>query len=109
MSKKILVSDVEPHIVPLNGNIAAIARKLGVSRNTVYARIRESVTLQQMLEDARETMLDNAESMLYRKVLDGDNTALIFFLKTQGKSRGYTERQELTGADGDTIKVRLSD
>ena len=105
MSKKVLVSDVEPHIEPMNGNIAAIARKLGVSRGTVYNRISESTTLQQMLEDARETMVDNAESMLYKKVLDGDMTALIFFLKTQGKQRGYTQRQEISGPDGGPVVI----
>ena len=44
------------------------------------------------LTEARETMLDTAESVLYSKILAGDITALIFFLKTQGKSRGYIER-----------------
>jgi hypothetical protein len=52
-------------------------------------------------------MLDNAETALYDDALNGNTTALIFFLKTQGKSRGYTERQELTGADGDVITIRV--
>lgn len=105
MTKKILVSDVEPLIEPSSGNIAAIARKLGVSRGTVYNRIAESPTLQERLEDARESMIDNAESMLYKKAMEGSTAELLFFLKTQGKRRGYTERQELTGADGGPLLV----
>ena len=92
--KKILVADVEPLVDKLNGNVAAIARKLGVTRSTVYARIKESPTLQKRLEDARQTMLDAAENKLHEAVLGGNLTAIIFFLKTQGKDRGYTERSE---------------
>lgn len=61
------------------------------------------------LESARETMLDNAESILYKKVLEGSTVELLFFLKTQGKDRGYTERQELTGANGGAIVVNWGD
>ena len=28
---------------------------------------------------------------------------ILFYLKTKGKSRGYVERQELTGSDGKPI------
>lgn len=47
------------------------------------------------LTDARERMLDDAETMLYKKVLDGSTPELLFFLKTQGRNRGYVEKQEL--------------
>jgi hypothetical protein len=59
------------------------------------------------LEQSRESMLDNAESKLYSEVLAGNMTALIFFLKTQGKSRGYCERQEITGAEGKGLTINL--
>lgn len=93
--QKISVADIEPLVNEYKGNVAAIARKLGVNRSTVWARVQDSSTLKAALEDARETMLDNAESKLYQKVLDGDTVSLLFFLKTQGRSRGYIEKQEV--------------
>jgi hypothetical protein len=38
-----------------------------------------------------------------RKIREGDTAAIIFASKTQLKDRGYIERQELTGADGDKL------
>lgn len=93
--KKIYVEDVKPLVEKHRGNVAAIARELGVSRGTVWNRVQESVTLKAALEDARETMLDEAESRLYEAVLAGETAELLFFLKTQGRSRGYVERQEI--------------
>lgn len=101
--KKAPISTVEPLIEEYKGNIAAVARKLGVNRSTIWNRVKESATLRAKLDDARETMLDNAESALYSQVLNGNTTALIFFLKTQGKTRGYTERHELTGSEGSQL------
>ena len=40
-------------------------------------------------------MVDVAEGRLNQAVNNGDLTAIIFTLKTLGKSRGYIERQEL--------------
>ena len=106
MKKRVNVSDVEPLIDEKRGNVASIARALGVSWGTVWNRIQESQPLQAKLKEARESMIDDAESALYDRALKGDTTALIFFLKTQGKNRGYTERQEVTGANGSAIVVR---
>ncbi|RMG93171.1 MAG: hypothetical protein D6706_15885 [Chloroflexi bacterium] len=110
--KNISVADILPLIEEHNGNVAAIARHFGVGRATIWRRIEKSPVLQQSLQDARETMLDNAESALYKAVLEGEAWAVCFFLKTQGKNRGYTERQEhdvqgslhieLKWGDGDT-------
>lgn len=102
---KLTVSKIEQAIHDKRGNIAAVARSLGVARKTIYNRVEASPTLKTALEEARDTMLDNAERALYDEALNGNITALIFFLKTQGKRRGYTERQELTGADGGPVIV----
>jgi len=104
--RRVTNADVEQHIEPTKGNVAAIARALGTSRGTVWNRIQSSPALQALLADARETMLDNAESSLYRAVLNGEAWAVCFFLKTQGKGRGYVERQEVTGADGGPLVMR---
>jgi hypothetical protein len=101
---KIKNSDIEPLIGEKNGNVAAIARALHVQRNTIYDHIAKSPKLAKMLEDSRQTMLDNVESSLYREVLGGNVTAMIFWLKTQGKRRGWVERTEVTGADGGPIE-----
>jgi hypothetical protein len=41
--------------------------------------------------------------MLFKLIKEGNVAATIFYLKTQGKQRGYIERQEVTGADGAPI------
>jgi hypothetical protein len=88
------------------GNVSAAAKALGVTRQTLYTFIEENPVAVAALKEARETMLDEAESVLYRKALDGSTAELLFFLKTQGKGRGYVERSELTGADGGPVALK---
>jgi predicted transcriptional regulator len=88
----------------LHGNLAAVGRCFGVTRSAVYNYIRRRPSLQAICEEARETLKDNAESVLYRSVLAGESWAVCFFLRTQARDRGYVERQEMTGEAGGPIK-----
>lgn len=45
--------------------------------------------MQHVVQEARDARLDFAEGKLDEKIDNGDTAALIFFLKTQGRSRGY--------------------
>jgi hypothetical protein len=102
------VEQVENALSRTSGNIAAAARELGASRSTIYRFIEGSPTLQQVLVDAREELVDIAESALRREVLNGNITAIIFTLKTQGKARGYVERQEVSGPDGGALSIVIN-
>lgn len=75
-------------------NISATCSALGITRKTFYSRREKSKTLQKLLEDAEESLLDWAETKLVGHIEDGDITSLIFFLKTKGKKRGYVEKTE---------------
>lgn len=71
-----------------------VAAMFGVHRTYIYRYLDKHPNLKATLADTRETMLDNAESSLYKGVLRGEAWAVCFFLKTQGRSRGYTERKD---------------
>lgn len=53
--------------------------------------------------DAYEKTTDMAEGKLYQAINKGEMTGIIFYLKTRGKKRGYIERQEITGKDGESL------
>lgn len=97
------------------GIIGDVASALRVRRSTVYMWCSKYPEFRQALDDARETFLDLAESNLHKLVagvpaIETDEngnkrfagwierpseTAIIFTLKTRGKSRGYVERSEI--------------
>lgn len=95
-----------PLIAEKRGNLAAVARALSeqtgasVARSTVSEAVNASPRLKAAVETAREATLDDVETAIEEKALGGDVTAQIFILKTRGRQRGYSERTEVTGADG---------
>lgn len=92
--KNIPAEQIETLLTTNMGNVSAVAKSLKISRSTLYARIKASPRLERVVDDQRETLLDVAESILVQKVMAGDNDLLKFFLRTQGRRRGYTEKGE---------------
>ena len=84
-------------------NGAAVA--LGCSRQTVENYIKKYKVVKDAYSEANEITLDFVETEFLKKIKSGDTTAMIFYLKTKGRQRGYIERQEVTCADGGSIKV----
>jgi hypothetical protein len=74
-----------------HGLLAPAAKMLGYDRVTLYRYIQRH-QLEAVIEEAREESLDWAENALFEQIQGGNLTAIIFFLKCLGKSRGYIER-----------------
>ncbi len=88
-----------------SGLVTSAARRLGCNPKTVYRNIERFPALRDVLTEARESSIDLAESKLMEAIKAGNLTAIIFFLKTQGKSRGYSERSEFGHTtDGEPIE-----
>jgi hypothetical protein len=87
------------------GMVSVAARALGCDTQTIYNRMKDVPDVKRAVDDARDDLLDRAESKLLEEIEKNNITAIIFALKTVGKSRGYIERQEITTPDGITIRV----
>ena len=84
------------------GFVTRAAKAMGVSFQAVYKRISEYPDVKEAYDEIKEGYLDMAEWALISKIRDDkDLGSICFYLKTQGKARGYSERQELSIFDGE--------
>lgn len=92
------VQDILDTLERNQGLVALTAQSLKVSLQTIYNYRNKYPTIAKKIEELRERRTDRVELQLYDKINEGDIAAIIFYLKTQGKKRGYIERQEYVGA-----------
>lgn len=90
------------------GNVSGICSELNISRQTFYNYKNMDDQIDGWVRDARESIVDLAESQLLRHISEvndglGDFRAIQFTLQTFGKDRGWSTRTEITGADGASL------
>ena len=91
------------------GTPSEIADMLGCSDRTVYKYVERYETVKSAFGLRKERQKDYVIGKLFSEIQKGNITAIIFYLKTQAKDRGYVERQEVTGADGGAVMVKWDD
>jgi len=76
-------------------NISSTCSAIGIDRRTLCRWRDADNELDRMILEADEAVIDFTESKLIEQINDGNLTAIIFFLKTKGKRRGYIESNEV--------------
>lgn len=114
------------------GNKTQVSESLGVARKTLYEWIDKDPDLKASIHQQEEANIDFTESKLFARIegyehddthisnyqgeitvtpltkhYPPDPTSIIFFLKTKAKHRGYVERQEITGANGQDFSLKI--
>ena len=90
-------------LVKSMGVVQQACIKVGVSRSTYYDYYRKDEAFKKEVDDCKEIALDFAESKLLKNIESGREASIMFYLKTQGKKRGYIERTEVDNAGELTI------
>lgn len=80
------------------GIIAEACEAMNMSRSTFYRWCKSDEAFKEQVDDVTETQIDYVESKLIKNISAGDTTAIIFYLKTKGKKRGWTEKQQSEAA-----------
>lgn len=118
--------DILAALKKTRGIITEACEQVGIDRRTVHRWREEDEEFALDMAAIGEEALDFAETKLFermegytfseQKLVDGvpfditkhwppDTTALIFYLKTKGKKRGYIEKTEIEYSDGAIIEV----
>lgn len=89
------------------GIVSTACASIGLARSTYYLWLKDDQDFKLAVEDIQETAIDFVESKLMEKIngvtvmgkedvydQPPSDTAIIFYLKTKGKKRGYVEKTE---------------
>jgi len=110
------------------GRVTEACKAVDIARSTHYMWAKDDPEYAQAVEDIKESAIDFVESKLMEKVngvqiykgtddngnpiiydVPPSDTAIIFFLKTIGKKRGYVERTELAGVSDAPLSITISE
>jgi len=100
-----------------HGIVSTACQNANIARSTYYTWLQSDEDFKAAVEAVNESAIDFVESKLFEKIngvqLIGkddeiysqppSDTAIIFYLKTKAKKRGYVERQEITGPEGESL------
>ena len=86
-NKKIYLEALEQSL----GVITTACKSTGVPRATVYKWFKQDTRFVKQVDDITEISKDFVESKLLNQIKKENLTAIIFYLKTKAKDRGYIE------------------
>lgn len=114
INKKKMIEALEMSL----GVVTSAVKAVGIHRSTHYEWYNEDPEYRKAVDDVVNVSLDFAETQLFQSMKDQNVTAVIFYLKTKGKQRGYIERSEFEFKKGepdlselttDEIRAMLND
>ena len=88
------------------GIVSKAAHMAGLDRKCHYNWMDSAPEYAKEYEAICDDRIDFVEDQLISNISNGDTTAIIFFLKTKAKKRGYVEKQEIDhNFGGQKIKI----
>lgn len=82
------------------GIVSKAAHMAGLDRKCHYNWMESNPEYAKEYEAICDDRIDYVEDQLINNISNGDTTAIIFFLKTKAKKRGYIEKQEVDHTSG---------
>jgi hypothetical protein len=101
-SKEVIIKAIKGS----GGVMSTIAKKLNVDWHTAKSYVKLYPETRQAYKNEEEFILDIADAKLYDNVKQGDLAAIKWLQATKGKKRGYVERSEITGKNGNAIQAK---
>lgn len=73
------------------GYISHSCKAANISRRLYYKWIEKDKEFKERVDEIIEAEIDVVENELKKQIMEGNPTSTIFYLKTKGKKRGYSE------------------
>ena len=98
MTKQNVTYKKRQMITAMEQNLCIVSRAsdvVGISRKTHYDWMKKDKRYKEAIDELQNVTLDHVELKLHELIDDLNVPAILFYMKTKGKARGYVDRSEL--------------
>lgn len=91
------------------GIVTPACKEVGISRKQFYVYYNTDSIFKEAVDDLNDITLDFAENQLLKKIKEGSERSILFYMKYKARKRGYTDSLDITtGGDKITdIKINI--
>lgn len=86
-NKKLLLESLERNL----GIVTGACKEVGLSRTQFYNYCKDDPEFQAAVDQINDITLDFAETQLLKKIKEGSERSILFYMKYRGRTRGYAE------------------
>lgn len=102
-NKENLLKALEKHL----GIVTTACKEVGLSRNVFYVYYNTDEEFRKEVDAINDFTLDFAESQLLKKVKEGSERSILFYMKYKGKKRGYNDSLDITSGGDKITEIKL--
>ena len=88
-----------------SGIVSFACKQTHVNRNTYHYWKNNDPDFAEAVQNIEQEQKEVVEARLLRKIHEGDTRAITFYLERKGKDLGYANSVEMSGANGQPIKI----
>ena len=96
--KELLLVALEKHL----GIVTSACKEVTISRDRFYTYYNTDEEFRKKVDLINEYTLDFTETQLLKKIKDGSERSILFYMRYKGKRRGYTDSVDIT-TDGEKL------
>jgi hypothetical protein len=89
------------------GIVTPACKEVGISRNTFYEYYKTDIIFKEAVDDINEITLDFAENQLLKKIKEGSERSILFYMKYKARKRGYSDSLDITSGGDKITEIRI--
>lgn len=92
------------------GIVTPAAKEVGISRQQFYVYYNTDPEFKKAVDEIDTMTTDFVENQLFKKIKEGSEKSIMFYMKYKGRKRGYdsTIDVNLTGGDASITVIKLT-
>lgn len=98
INKEKVLEALEKHL----GLVTPACKEVDITRQTFYRWLSEDPDFKLKVDEVYDIQGDFVENQLFKKIKEGSERSILFYMRYKGKKRGYNDSIDIT-SDGKSI------